>query len=43
MLETAFLHDREFIFPEQFYSFLNKYMSNFAIPPVLTADEKISR
>ncbi|XP_044166788.1 LOW QUALITY PROTEIN: phosphoinositide 3-kinase regulatory subunit 4-like [Acropora millepora] len=34
---------RGIIFPEQFYSFLNKYMSNFAMPPVLTADEKISR
>ncbi|KAK2556549.1 Phosphoinositide 3-kinase regulatory subunit 4 [Acropora cervicornis] len=34
---------RGIIFPEQFYAFLNKYMSNFAMPPVLTADEKISR
>ena len=31
------------IFPEQFYTFLKNYMSKFAMLPVLTADEKISR
>ncbi|XP_067050500.1 uncharacterized protein [Acropora muricata] len=35
---------RGIIFPEQFYTFLNKYMSNFAMQsPVLTADEKLRR
>lgn len=34
---------RGVIFPEQFYTFLKNYMSKFAMLPVLTADEKISR
>lgn len=34
---------RGVIFPEQFYIFLRNYMSKFAMLPVLTADEKISR
>ncbi|EDO39636.1 predicted protein [Nematostella vectensis] len=31
------------VFPEQFYDFLKGYMTRFAILPVLTSDEKISR
>ena len=31
------------VFPEQFYIFLEPYMSKFASTPVLTADEKIGK
>ena len=31
------------VFPEEFYSFLKTYLSEFVGPPVLTSDEKIAK
>jgi phosphoinositide-3-kinase, regulatory subunit 4 len=41
--EVILSQQREKLFPEYFYSFLQSYMLMFSTAPILSSDEKISR